>query len=128
MKFKLLFFICLFTFSSTMAITPDKPQKKTLRHIVMFKFKDSSSAEDVKRIEDAFRALPSKIKEIKDFEWGTNNSTEGHDQGFTHIFLVTFDSEEGREIYLPHPAHQEFVSILSPHADKVMVLDYWSKD
>lgn len=98
---------------------------KTLRHAVFFKFKDDASAEQVQAIEAAFAALPSKIDAIKEFEWGTNNSPEKHDDGFTHCFMVTFASEEGRAEYLPHEAHQEFVKLLRPSLDKVRVLDYW---
>lgn len=104
----------------TVAIT------KQLRHLVLFKFKETATAEEVKTVEDAFAALPSKIQEIKAFEWGTNNSPEGLDKGFTHSFMVTFDSEEGRAIYLPHPEHQAFVEVLKPHLDDVLVLDYWA--
>lgn len=100
--------------------------KKQLRHVVMFKFKESSSPEDIKGVETAFEKLPSEIKEIKAFEWGLNNSPEGINKGFTHCFLVTFDSEEDRGIYLPHPAHKAFIDVLSPHLDDVMVIDYWN--
>ncbi len=104
-----------------------KPSGKMLRHVVLFKFKDGSTSADVKKVEDAFRALPSKIKEIKGFEWGKNNSPENINQGFTHVFFVSFASEKDREVYLPHAAHKEFVSILSPHLDKVLVVDYWAE-
>ena len=78
-------------------------------------------------MEAAFVALPSKIAEIKDFEWGLNNSPEGLDKGFTHCFFLTFDSEEGRAVYLPHPAHKAFGKVLGPHLEDVLVLDYWTK-
>ena len=100
---------------------------QVLRHVVMFKFKDTSSAEDVKKVEDAFRDLAKKLKVIKDFEWGTNNSPENLNQGLTHCFLVSFASEKDRDVYLPHPDHQAFVEILKPHLDKVTVIDYWAK-
>jgi hypothetical protein len=102
-------------------------QKPMLRHVVCFKFKDGTSAEDIKKVEDAFSALPSKIKEIKSFEFGTNNSPENLNQGFTHCFLVSFESEKDRAVYLPHPAHLAFVEVLKPHLDKVFVIDYWNK-
>ena len=102
-------------------------EKKLLRHVVLFKFRDSTDLEDEKKIEDAFRALPSKIKEVQSFEWGLNNSPEGLNQGFTHCFFVTFKSEKDRAIYLPHPAHLAFVEVLKPHLDKVLVIDYWAK-
>jgi hypothetical protein len=100
---------------------------KSLRHVVLFKFKDSSQPGDVKKVEDAFAGLSKKIALIKDFEWGTNNSPENLNQGLTHCFLVTFTSEKDRDAYLIHPEHQKFVEVLKPHLDKVTVLDYWTK-
>ena len=97
-----------------------------LRHVVLFKFKDGTSTNDINRIETAFAALPSKIEAIHDFEWGTNISVENLSQGYTHCFLVTFKSAEDRAVYLPHPAHKEFGSLLRPHLDKVLVVDYWA--
>ena len=105
----------------------NKTPQKLLRHVVLFSFKAGSTPEQIKTVTDAFAALPKKIKEIKSFEWGTNNSPEGLDNGFTHLFFVTFKSEEDRAIYLPHPDHKAFVEVLMPHLDKVMVLDYWAK-
>ncbi|SMD45840.1 Stress responsive A/B Barrel Domain [Aquiflexum balticum DSM 16537] len=101
---------------------------KVLRHVVLFKFKDEASAEDIKKVEEAFMALPSKIKEIQAIEWGINNSPEGLDQGFTHCFFLTFASEEDRAVYLPHPDHKAFGAVLGPHLDKVLVVDYWTKN
>lgn len=107
--------------------TSSNNMNESLRHIVLFKFKASSEAVDIQKIEDAFIALPTKIKEIKDFEWGLNNSTEGLDKGFTHCFFVTFESEADRAAYLPHPDHLAFVALLDGHVEDVLVLDYWSK-
>lgn len=101
------------------------PEGKVLRHAVFFSFKEDTSEEKIQEIVDAFRALPSKIEEIIDFQWGTNNSPEEHDDGFTHCFLLTFKDEAGRAAYLPHPAHKEFGSVLGGHNDKVFVIDYW---
>ena len=102
-------------------------QEKYLRHVVLFKFKETSTAADIKKVEDAFRALPSKIKSIKSLEWGINNSPENINQGFTHCFFVTFKSEKDRAAYLPHPDHKAFGKILGPHLDKVLVVDYWAE-
>jgi hypothetical protein len=104
------------------------PNLGKLRHVVLVKFKEDTQEEDVKKIEDAFRALPSKIPTIVDFEWGTNNSPEGINDGFTHCFFVTFKNDKGRAVYLPHPEHKAFVEVLMPHLDKVLVIDYVAKD
>lgn len=80
----------------------------------------------MRAIENAFAALPGKIPEIADFEWGTDVSVENISQGFSHCFLVTFRSAEDRDSYLPHPAHKEFGALLHPHLARVLVIDYWA--
>jgi len=109
--------------------TMDKAVKKEklLRHVVIFKFKDEASEEDVNILNDAFNALPEAIPVIKDFEWGLNDSPENFHQDFTHCYLLTFASEEDRDnVYTPHPAHKAFVESLGPHLEKVFVVDYWT--
>lgn len=112
----------------TMANTPQAAEKsdKLLRHVVLVKFKDSATAEQVKEAEQLFVGLKKQIDEIEDFEWGTNDSPEGLSQGFTHCFLVTFKTEEDRNAYLPHKAHLAFVEQARPLFDKVLVVDYWA--
>jgi len=113
-----------------MATTASQAQKsdaKVLRHVVLFKFKDGTAPADVKKVEDAFSALSGKIKLIKGYEWGTNSSPENLNQGLTHCFFVTFSSDKDRDDYLIHPDHKAFVDVLSPHLDKVTVVDYWTK-
>ena len=101
-------------------------KQKQLRHVVMFKFKEDADPAEVKKVEDAFAALPSQISEISFFEWGLNNSTEGLNKGFTHCFFMSFDSEEARQKYLPHPDHQAFVGMLDPLVKDALVVDYWN--
>jgi len=110
--------------------TVEKTEEVTgpqLRHVVLFKFKETSSAEDIKQVEEAFNALPSKISEIKGYEWGTNNSPENLNKGLTHCFFLTFSSEADRDTYLTHPDHVAFGDIAGPHIDDVTVVDYWTK-
>ncbi|RMB63505.1 Dabb family protein [Dokdonia sinensis] len=100
---------------------------RTLRHIVLFKFKDNASDQEIKGVINAFEKLPSQIEEISAFEWGINNSPEGLNKDLTHSFLVSFNSEKDRDTYLIHPEHLAFVEVLKPHLDDVLVLDYWTK-
>jgi hypothetical protein len=101
---------------------------KSLRHVVAIKFKEGTTASQIKTVEDAFRALKEKIPQIASLEWGLNNSAEGRNKGFTHCFFLTFKTEEDRAAYLPHPAHKAFGAILGPVMDDVFVIDYWSRD
>ena len=108
--------------------TPNKGNsKKLLRHVVLFQFKENTTEQKVDEITKTFAALPNKIDAIEDFEWGTDVSVENKAAGFTHGFLVTFRDENGRKQYLPHPAHREFVKLVGPHVEKVLVFDYWAK-
>ncbi|MCE9527427.1 MAG: Dabb family protein [Planctomycetales bacterium] len=101
---------------------------KVLRHCVLVKFKADLTPEQIKESENAFRSLKSKIDVIKDFEWGTDVSVEGKSEGFTHCFMVTFADDKARDTYLPHAAHKEFVSLVGPRIEKVLVVDYWTKE
>ena len=98
-----------------------------LRHVVLFKFKPEATPEQIQEIVAGFQALPKKIDGITAFGWGANNSPEGLADGFTHCFVVTFQDAKSRDAYLPHQAHKDFVAILLPRLDKVLVVDYFAQ-
>ena len=106
-------------------LSPTAGEDKVLRHVVLFKFKESATEADIKTVTDAFADLKNKIPTIVSFEWGTNVSIEPHAQGFTHCFIATFNNEQDRNDYLPHPDHAAFGKIVGPHLEKVLVVDFW---
>lgn len=108
--------------TTTMA-TAAAPQQ-VLKHIVMYKFKDDQTPAQVQEVIDAFSKLPGQIDTIIGYEHGTNVSQEMKSEGFTHLFVVTFRDEAGREVYLKHPAHDAYVAIVKGRRDKVIVFDY----
>ncbi|WP_461050943.1 Dabb family protein [Spirosoma arcticum] len=122
--FSSLLMLLALTTAANATTPPRKPMKTMLQHVVLFKFKPEATPEKVAEIVAAFEALPSKIKEIKDFKWGTNNSPEKLDKGLTHAFILTFDSEKDRDTYLPHPAHKAFGTIVGPWLADVTVVDF----
>jgi len=114
---------------SLCAVAATQPSKGAkLRHVVAFKFKDTSTQEQIKEVEDAFRALKTKIAQVESLEWGTNVSPEKHDKGFTHGFILTFKTEKDRDTYLVHPEHKKFGQLVHPVLDDVFVIDFWAKD
>jgi len=132
-------FLGLFSLSSCSYKAADKNQEhimhmetenfqkvKKLRHVVLFKFKDTATKREIVKAEKAFADLPSKIEQIKGFEWGLNNSPENLNKGFTHGYLLTFNSEKDRDLYLPHPDHKAFGAIIDPMLEDVLVVDYWT--
>ena len=114
----------LFTGMTTEAA--DKKKAKHLQHFVCFKYKAEASKEQIVEVEKAFAALEKKINEIKGFEKGMNNSPEGLNKGFKHCYLITFNSEKDRDVYLVHPAHKKFVELVGPVLEDVFVVDYWA--
>jgi Stress responsive A/B Barrel Domain len=118
---------CTVAAQDSSTIEKTEAKDKVLRHAVFFKFKDSSTKKDAQRVVDAFRALPSKIKEIESLESGENIGKSGFGDGLTHCFLLTFKDEAGRAAYLPHADHKAFGDVLRPHLDKVFVIDYWGR-
>lgn len=103
------------------------PATPSLRHVVLFAFKSDASQEAVDAVVADFGQLPAEIPVIAAYEWGTNVSPEGLNQGFTHCFTLTFASDADRDAYLVHPAHQRFVSTLGSCLERSLVVDYWTR-
>ncbi len=98
-----------------------------IRHVVSFKFKKEATPEDVKKVEEAFVALKTKIPQVQSLEWGTNMSAENLDKGFTHMWVLSFADTAARQIYLDHPEHQAFVKLLKPSLEDAFVVDFQPK-
>jgi len=95
-----------------------------IRHLVLLRFTAEASERTRAAISDDFAALPGRIPLVRALERGVNTSPEGLDRGYTHAFLLSFDTEADRDAYLPHPEHQAFVSRLKPWLADVLVIDY----
>jgi Stress responsive A/B Barrel Domain len=90
-----------------------------MRHIVVFKYKPEVSQASIQQVTYAFKELQHKIPGIVSLEHGVNNSPEGKNLGFTHVYLLTFENVEARDHYLPHPEHVKFGELL----EKLNVLE-----
>jgi hypothetical protein len=116
--------VVLMSTSGRHALAQDKPVSAQLRHVVLFKFKPEVTKAQVQEVVDAFAALPKKIDTISGFEWGTDVSVEMKSEGFTHCFVVSFADAKARDAYLPHDAHAQFVKLVGPRIEKVLVFDF----
>lgn len=108
--------------SSSLALPP----AGSVRHIVVFKFRDGTTEAQIGQLTEAFRELQHTIPGILGFEHGQNHSPEGKDQGFHHVYTITFESAAARDIYLPHPEHAAFGQILGELGivEDAFVVDY----
>jgi hypothetical protein len=127
LSFKIIILVVLLFISSfTVAQKNKAAMQKELRHVVLFKLKDGVPADSIQLMQNAFKALATKIKFVKRFEFGINNSPENLNQDFTHCFILTFTSEKDRDAYLPNADHKAFVNSYIPIIEKACVVDYWA--
>lgn len=98
-----------------------------LRHVVLFAFKPDADAARVDGVVAQFGTLKAAIPGIEAYEWGTNVSPEGLNNGFTHCFTLSFGTDAARDAYLIHPAHEAFVATLGPCLERSLVVDYWTR-
>ena len=102
----------LFALPLVLPIAAFAQQKQPVRHVVVFKYKPGTSEDQIRQVTQAFRELKTKIPGIIAFEDGVNNSPEGKNLGFTHVYLLTFEDVAARDAYLPHPEHKKFGQLL----------------
>lgn len=93
-----------------------------LVHIVMFQFKEESKEANLVRVKEMLEALPSKIDTLRSMEVGIDISRS--ERSFDLVLTSTFDDQEGLNIYVPHPAHQEVVSMIKEVTTLSKVVDY----
>ena len=97
-----------------------------VRHVVVFRYKPDASPEKIAQITAAFAALKDQIPNVLSFEHGVNNSPEKLNQGYTHVYQLTFTNAAARDVYLVHPAHKAFGTLLGGSGifDGAFVVDY----
>jgi hypothetical protein len=101
------------------------PSEKLLRRIILFRFKDDASKEQVEESGKAFLALLNQVKTIQDIEWG---SAIHESETYTHCLLVTFQTEADMQAYEEHPAHIAIGEKYGHLVRDLAGLDYWSKE
>ena len=97
-----------------------------LRHVVLFGFADQVGSETKNDVARRFAALQQSVPGVEALEWGVNSSPEGLSHGHSHVFVLTFGSDEARDAYLIHPRHVAFSDWVKPFLASVTVVDYWT--
>jgi hypothetical protein len=90
----------------------------------MFQFKEGVLDLQIKECFETMQAMVGKIPGLLNMEHGSYDSTEGLNDGYTHGFIMSFDSPESREAYLPHPIHENVKALVLPLLEKVVVFDF----
>jgi len=108
-------------------LAADTAVKGKVFHVVCFKFADTATPAQIQKVDADFRALKSKIPQIKALKAGTNMSPEKLNKGFTHCWELTFKNATDRDTYLVHPAHKAFGGSLGSVIADVFVFDFVAK-
>ncbi|PSN68895.1 hypothetical protein BS50DRAFT_572073 [Corynespora cassiicola Philippines] len=101
-------------------------------HVVLFQFKQGTSPITIKEITSKLYALKKSCKHpstrapyIKSISGGKDISTEGLQDGFTHAFIMHFDTTTDRDYYVNNdPVHRDFKEAAAIVLEKTQVIDF----
>jgi hypothetical protein len=92
---------------------------KPIKHVVMFSLKEGATKAEREQIKKGLLALPTKISEIREYEFGIDLLLKGgqnHPAGKNRAICwsASFNSQKDYEIYESCEAHKEFLALLKP--------------
>lgn len=80
----------------------------TVRHIVLFRFVEDVTEEQVTAVEAGLAQLPGLIPEIRSYRYGRDLGLDPVNPGFG--LVADFDSAGAFASYRDHPDHQAFIA------------------
>lgn len=98
-----------------------------LRHIIVFRLRECETETErndlLHQLTTKLKQLPGNIPQIKEYEVGINK----REVPWSYDFAVNavFDSLEDLELYIDHPAHQDFVSFNKDKSIAKAAVDYY---
>jgi hypothetical protein len=95
-----------------------------VKHIVLLKFKEGTTEEQINKFFEDILDLSETVPGIDDYVSGANCSAEQRTQGLTHGFIMTFADVSARDAYLVHPEHERIKADALILADNLLVFDF----
>ncbi|MBD2045621.1 Dabb family protein [Coleofasciculus sp. FACHB-64] len=95
-----------------------------IQHMVLLKFKPEITQEKIADLLNQLGELQLLIPGITYYAGGAYSSHEGLNQGYNHGFLMTFESADARDFYLPHPEHERVKSAILECLDDFIIFDF----
>lgn len=95
-----------------------------IRHFGMFQFHGGITPDQIDACFVSMHGMIGRIPGLLSMEHGPYDSPEGLSDGFTHGFIMTFDSVASRDAYLVHPIHEEVKALVIPRLARVVVFDF----
>lgn len=82
----------------------------SLRHIVLIRFTDAATEEQIEAVSVGLDSLPGKIGQIRSYEHGRDAGVRP--ATWDYGLVAEFDSAEDFTSYLQHPDHRALVADL----------------
>ncbi len=112
-------------FGALQAGTHGKAKKvKGIRHLVLIKYKEGTTADQMARIDTLVWNMEREIKAIKSLEWGKTMGMSGETKEYDYCLNIVFRSELDMTLYEEHPAHQRLKAAVIPLVSKLIRFNY----
>jgi len=95
-----------------------------VKHFGLFQFKEEVSESQIESCFQEMNSMVGKVPGLLEVLHGPYMGSEGLNDGFSHGFIMTFDSVETLEAYLSHPEHERVKEIVLPCLERVIVFDF----
>ena len=92
-----------------------------IRHVILFKFRDSATKEQRAHAINALRAVGKSIPEVR--EWSIGEQAFTSSKAYDLAQVSSFENKEALERYRKHPEHIRTRALMSEISDWVVV-DY----
>ncbi len=93
-----------------------------LTHVVLFKFKPGTTAQDVQTLAEGLGGLPEVIWEIREYRFGQD--VLHTERSYDYALIASFDDLAAMQRYQAHPDHQKVLAHVREIAAKVIAVDY----
>jgi hypothetical protein len=94
-----------------------------LRHVVLFRWKDGTTAEQVDAVVAGLRGLPARIPELRRYHVGPDAGLVAGNHDFAVVADV--DDVEAWTAYREHPEHQRALAeLITPIVESRIAVQY----
>lgn len=95
-----------------------------IKHFGVFQFQSHVTEDEITECFTALKDMVGIIPGLEEVLCGPYESDEGLNDGYTHGFVMTFESAAARDAYLPHPDHEVVKKLILPRLARIVVFDF----
>ncbi|MFN8105158.1 MAG: Dabb family protein [Acidimicrobiia bacterium] len=77
------------------------------RHVVMFRWRDDATPEDVAAVSAQLAALPALVGSVREYRFGPDAGV--NDGNCEFVIVADFDDVDAYLVYRDHPEHQRVI-------------------